>query len=211
MDFLCRAADALFADFADVLVSGLVGFTLFVRFFRQLHHDKFTVASILSIQLHDSMSGGGGAREEVEDDVIFFCCMVNKAPYHFYWLYRIKSIIWQKCFEFALCTFRCSYFFRKKSPERLRRFIPFIFWTHFYNCFSIFDIQISCLPVFGNLVLTKLPLFPRRRRNSGNSIRNIKNHAFPTANAIGIHDLDRIFTIYSSIILFRIFFFSKLD
>ena len=68
-DFLACAADALFADFTDVFVTGFIGFAGFVAFFGQLHHDEFAVSAVLGIQLHHSMGGGSRAREEVENNI----------------------------------------------------------------------------------------------------------------------------------------------
>ena len=66
------AADALFADFADVLVACFVGFACFVALFGELHHDEFAVPAVLGVELHDSVGGGSRAREEVEDKISFF-------------------------------------------------------------------------------------------------------------------------------------------
>ena len=69
-DFIARAADALFADFADVFVARLVRFGFFIAGFGQLHHNEFAVTAVLGVQLHDSVGGGGRAGEEVEDNSI---------------------------------------------------------------------------------------------------------------------------------------------
>ena len=66
-DFLCGLADALFADFANVLVSRLVCLALFVTGFGQLHHNEFAMPSVLGVQLHHGVGGSSGAGEEVEN------------------------------------------------------------------------------------------------------------------------------------------------
>ena len=52
-------ADAFFANVADGFVAGFVGFALFVTGFWQLHPDKFAVAAVLGVELHDGVGGGG--------------------------------------------------------------------------------------------------------------------------------------------------------
>ena len=70
LNFFACAADALLADFADVLVARFVGFACFIALFGKLHHDKLAVSPVLSIELHHSVSSGGRAGEEIEDDRI---------------------------------------------------------------------------------------------------------------------------------------------
>ena len=48
-DFVARAADALFADFADVFVARLVRFGFFIAGFGQLHHNEFAVTAVLGV------------------------------------------------------------------------------------------------------------------------------------------------------------------
>lgn len=64
-DFLACAADALFADFADVLVARFIGFAGFVAGFGKLHHDEFAVSTVLGVELHHGVGCGSGAGEEV--------------------------------------------------------------------------------------------------------------------------------------------------
>ena len=71
LDFTASTADALFADFANVLIASLVRFALFVRLFRQLHHNELAVSAIFSVQLHNGVGGCGRAGKEVEDYCIF--------------------------------------------------------------------------------------------------------------------------------------------
>ena len=54
-------ANALFADFADGLVTGFIGFACFVALFWQLHHDELAVSAVLGVELHDGVGGGGRA------------------------------------------------------------------------------------------------------------------------------------------------------
>ena len=74
-DFLACAADALFADFTDVLVTRFIGFAGFVAFFGKLNHDEFAVSAVLGVELHHGVGGGGRTGEEVEDDGILFRCL----------------------------------------------------------------------------------------------------------------------------------------
>ena len=66
-DFLACAADALFADFADVLVARFIGFAGFVAGFGEAEHDEFTVSAVFGVELHHGVGGGGRTGEEVED------------------------------------------------------------------------------------------------------------------------------------------------
>ena len=59
LDLVSGAADAFLADFADGLVTGFVGFALFVSEFRQLHHDELAVSAVFGVELHNGVSGGG--------------------------------------------------------------------------------------------------------------------------------------------------------
>ena len=70
LNFIPRPPDALFADLTDILVSRLIGLTLFITGFRQLHHDKLAVPAVLSIELHHRMGCGGRARKEVQNNRI---------------------------------------------------------------------------------------------------------------------------------------------
>ena len=65
--------DALFADFADVLISCFIGFTLLIGQFGKLNHDILAITSIFGVELHDGVSGGSRAGEEIEDKGIHFC------------------------------------------------------------------------------------------------------------------------------------------
>ena len=47
------AANTLFADFADIFIARLVRLALFVALFGELHHDKFTIAAVFCIELHN--------------------------------------------------------------------------------------------------------------------------------------------------------------
>ena len=87
LDFIARAADALFADFADVFVARLVRFGFFIAGFGQLHHNEFAVTAVLGVQLHDSVGGGGRAGEEVEDDEVFFWDISQKLSKQFRWFF----------------------------------------------------------------------------------------------------------------------------
>ena len=82
LDLVPGATNALFADFADVLVACFIGFAGFIALFRQLHHDEFAVPTVLGVQLHDCVSGGGGAREEVENNILFLGNPTNN-PIHY--------------------------------------------------------------------------------------------------------------------------------
>ena len=61
LDLIPTTADALLANFADVLVACFVGFACFIALFRELHHDEFAVSAVLGVELHDGMGGGGRA------------------------------------------------------------------------------------------------------------------------------------------------------
>ena len=78
-DFLACAADALFADFADILVARFIGFAGFVAGFGKLHHDEFAASAVLGVELHHGVGGGGGTGEKIEDDGIF----INSNSHHF--------------------------------------------------------------------------------------------------------------------------------
>ena len=69
-DFLGSAADALFANLADIFVSRVVCFAFFTAYLGQLYHDKAAAAAVFCVELHDGMGGGGTAAEKVEDNVI---------------------------------------------------------------------------------------------------------------------------------------------
>ena len=59
LDLITGTANALFADFADVLVTCFVGFACFVTLFGELHHDEFAVSAVFGVKLHDGVGGGG--------------------------------------------------------------------------------------------------------------------------------------------------------
>ena len=80
-DFLTGAADALFADFANVFVTCFEGFTVFVAGFGELYHDELAVPAVLGVELHDRVGSGGGAGEEVENDRVSFCCQIHTEFY----------------------------------------------------------------------------------------------------------------------------------
>ena len=58
-NFLSGTANALFADFADVLITSFIGFALFVRRFGELDHNKLAVSTIFGVQLHNGVGGSG--------------------------------------------------------------------------------------------------------------------------------------------------------
>ena len=68
LDLFTGTANALLADFADVLVACFVGFACFIALFGDLHHDEFAVSAVLGIELHDSVGGGSGAGEKVKNN-----------------------------------------------------------------------------------------------------------------------------------------------
>ena len=70
LQLLTRTADALLANFADILVSGFVGFACFIALFRKLNHDELTVSAVLSVELYDSVGGGGRAGKEIHNNII---------------------------------------------------------------------------------------------------------------------------------------------
>ena len=74
LDFLSGAANALLADFADVLVTRLESLALFVAGFGQLHHDKLAVSAVLGVELHHRMGGSGRAGEEVHNNSVLTSC-----------------------------------------------------------------------------------------------------------------------------------------
>ena len=67
-DLVAGAADALFADLADILVARLVGLAGFIALFGKLHHNEFSVSAVLGVELHHRVGGSGRAGEEVEDE-----------------------------------------------------------------------------------------------------------------------------------------------
>ena len=83
-------ADAFLTDFADVLVPSFVSFALFIALFWQLHHDKFTVSIIFSVELHHSMGSGGGTGEEIKDNRIFIARKPKNFINKFCWLWSTK-------------------------------------------------------------------------------------------------------------------------
>ena len=72
LDFLAGTADAFLTDFADILVACFVCFAVFCCFFGKLNQNELAVTAILSVELHNGMSGCCWAGEEIEDDRIFF-------------------------------------------------------------------------------------------------------------------------------------------
>ena len=86
LDFLPSTADALLADFADILVACFMGFAFFIAGFRQLYHNEFAVAAILGVELHDRVGGGGGAGEEIHNDRIFVGNHFDKIQNYINWL-----------------------------------------------------------------------------------------------------------------------------
>ena len=65
LDLVPGPADALFADLADVLITGFERLGFFITRFRKLNHDKLALPTVLGVELHDSVGSGGGTREEI--------------------------------------------------------------------------------------------------------------------------------------------------
>ena len=61
MNLLCSAANTLLADLTNILVTGFKYLALFIRLFRQLHHDELAVSLVLGVQLHDGVGSRSGA------------------------------------------------------------------------------------------------------------------------------------------------------
>src|SRR5699024_8420215 len=78
LDFIPSAADTLLADFTDGFVACFVGFALFIARLRKLHHNEFSMAAILSVELHDSVCCGGGSGKKVHNYVRIRCSNLNK-------------------------------------------------------------------------------------------------------------------------------------
>ena len=72
LDLFTGTANALLADFADVLVACFVGFACFVALFGELHHDEFAVPAVLGILTHNSMGSRSRTRKEVKYNRISF-------------------------------------------------------------------------------------------------------------------------------------------
>ena len=72
-DFSTCTADALLADFTDVLVSCFIGFTLFIGHFGKLNHNELAVPAIFCVKLHNGMGSCSRTGEEVENKIILFC------------------------------------------------------------------------------------------------------------------------------------------
>ena len=65
LDLPASPADTLLADFTDVFLASFVCFRLTIGFFGQLDHDELAIATILCVQLHNSVSSGCRTREKV--------------------------------------------------------------------------------------------------------------------------------------------------
>ncbi len=66
LDLFPSAADALFADFADVHP-----FTVYI--FWYLHENKFPMPTVFCITLHNRLCCCGSTRKEIQDNIIGFC------------------------------------------------------------------------------------------------------------------------------------------
>lgn len=64
------AAYALLANLTDVGISGLTRLALFIHNFGELHHNEFTMSSVLGIELHNGVCCCSTAAEEVENKII---------------------------------------------------------------------------------------------------------------------------------------------
>ena len=68
-NFRSGAADALFADFADIPKARLVRLAFFVADFGKLYHNKLTVAAVLRVELHNRVGSRCATGKEVKDNV----------------------------------------------------------------------------------------------------------------------------------------------
>ena len=107
MNLLCGATNAFLADFTNILITGFVCFALFVGLFRKLYHDELAMATILCVQLHDSVGSSGGTGEEVENNItIFYIRHSEKSIKKKRTLWIIKNLCSKELPQF-LCPIIC--------------------------------------------------------------------------------------------------------
>jgi hypothetical protein len=67
LDAFSSATDAFLANLAYVGIASLTCLALFVSYFGELYHDEFTLTTVFSVELHNSMCGSSTATEKIEN------------------------------------------------------------------------------------------------------------------------------------------------
>ena len=93
LDFFTRPADALLADFADIIVARLSRFRAFGAGLRELYHDELAIAAVLGVELHNGVGGRGRAGEEIQRKRVLICSKEKHLFYVIDWLWKVKEFL----------------------------------------------------------------------------------------------------------------------